>query len=324
MIRRARILAPLRRPPATDRFPSGTGLRELPALTRRARVLTVTAIATLAAMVAGCGASPKAGPPTCATQAGIASATSPFPTSHLPGPFPARRGTLNVSYTGDSGARYAGRVTLPAYKVAVAVQHNPCSATLAQLGAVVRAELPEATPPGIDTQLLPAHGSADGPPFLINVQLAFKVDRGSPLLQAGSCSTIGSNGATPTEAETAGNPLAGYTSGLQAGLPFAHELVCSTTGAGGGPPQPPYESSGHSDNLPVGQVETLVTQIASERPTYVLTFEPAGVDAPNPCIVFIAPTGKSRLLSQADIPSGATDTALSDCTNSHIAFTAAQ
>jgi hypothetical protein len=287
MIRRARILAPLRRPPATDRFPSGTGLRELPALTCRARVLTVTAIATLAAMVAGCGASPKAGPPTCATQAGIASATGPFPTSHLPGPFPARRDTLNVSYTGDSGARYAGRVTLPAYKVAVAVQHNPCSATLAQLGTVVRAELPEATPPG-------------------------------------SCSTIGSNGATPTVAETAGNPLAGYTSGLQAGLPFAHDLICSTTGAGGGPPQPPYESSGHSDNLPVGQVETLVTQIASERPTYVLTFEPAGVDAPNPCIVFIAPTGKSRLLSQADIPSGATDTALSDCTNSHIAFTAAQ
>jgi hypothetical protein len=179
--------------------------------------------ATLAAIVTGCGSIQKAGPPPCETQAGIASATSPFPRSHLPRPFPAERGRLAVSYTGNSGARYAGRVTLPAFKVAVAVQHNPCSAKLAQLGTVVHAEGPAATPPGIDTQLLPAHGTAGGPPLQMNVQLAFKVDRGSPLLQAGSCATVGNAGAAPTVAETVGTPLAGYALGLQAGLPFAHD-----------------------------------------------------------------------------------------------------
>jgi hypothetical protein len=281
------------------------------------------AVATLAAIVTGCGSIQKAGPPPCETQAGIASATSPFPRSHLPRPFPAARGRLDVSYTSNSGARYAGRVKLPAFKVAVAVRHNPCSATLAQLGTVVRAAVPEATPPGIDTQLLPAHGTADGPPLQMNVELAFRVDRGSPLLQAGSCATVGSAGAAPTVAETVGNPLAGYALGLQAGLPFAHDLVCSTTGAGGAPPRPPYESSGRSDNLPVGQVETLVSQIGSERPTYVLTFEPGGGGAARPCIAFVDPGGKIRLLAQAAIPSGAAGIAVSDCTKSRISFTAA-
>jgi hypothetical protein len=287
-------------------------------------VRTVAVIATLAGIVTGCGSIQKAGPPPCATQAGIATATSPFPRSRLPQPFPAALGTLDVSYTTDSGADYAGRVALPAYKLAVAVQHNPCSATLAQLGTVVRAESPEATPPGTNTKLRPAHGPTDSPPLLMNVQLAFKVDRGSPLLQAGSCATVGSAGAAPTVAQTAGDPLAGYALGLQAGLPFAHDLVCSTTGDGAGSPQPPYESSGRSQNLPVGHVETLVNQIANEPPTYVLTFEPAGVGQTSPCIAFIAPGGKARLLSQAAIPSGAADTASSDCTNSHISFTAAQ
>jgi hypothetical protein len=294
------------------------------AIISRTPIRTVAVIAALAALVAGCGSVDKAGPPPCDTQAGIASATSPFPGSHLPGPFPARLGTLDVSYAGDSGARYAGRVALPAYKVAVAVQHNPCSATLAQLGTVVRAQSPEATSPGTDTHLVPAHDSAGGPPLLMNVQLAFKLNRGSPLLQAGSCATVGSAGVTPTEAQTAANPLAGYASGLQAGLPFGDDLVCSTTGDGGGSSQSPYESSGRSDNLPVGQVETLVNQIAGEQPTYVLTFEPAGVDARSPCIAFVAPGGRSRLLAQTAIPSGAADTALSNCTSSHISFTAAQ
>jgi hypothetical protein len=297
--------------------------RSVPTRTWTLPVRTAAVLAALAAIATGCGTQ-KAGPPNCATQAGIASATSPFPRSQLPGPFPAARGTLDVSYTGDSGAHYAGRVALPAYKAAFAVLHNPCSATLAQLGTVVRAETPEATPPGTDTHLVPAHGSAEGPPLLMNVQLAFKVDRGSPLLQAGSCATIGSAGAAPTVAETAADPSAGYALGLQAGLPFAHDLDCSTTGAGGDPPQPPYESSGRSENLPVGQVETLVSQIASQLPAYVVTFEPAGVDQATPCIVFIAPGGKVRLLSQAAIPSGAADTASSDCTNSHISVAAAQ
>jgi hypothetical protein len=213
---------------------------------------------------------------------------------------------------------------LPAYKVAVAVQHNPCSATLAQLGAIVVAQSPEATPPGTDTQLFPAHGSGEGSALLMTVQLAFKVDRGSPLVQAGSCATVGSAGAAPTVAQTAADPSgAGYALGLQAGLPFAYDLACSTTGDGGGPPQPPYDSSGRSENLPVGQVETLVNQIAGELPTYVLTFEPEAVYG-SPCIVFIAPGGKIRLLSQTAIPSGAADTVLSDCTHSHISFTAAQ
>jgi hypothetical protein len=286
---------------------------------------TAAVIVTLAALATGCGGiTPKAEPPNCATQAGIASATSPFPRSRLPRPFPAALGTLDVSYTSDSGAHYVGRVALPAYKVGAAVEHNPCSATLAQLGTVVVAESQEATPPGIDTQLLPAPASAEDLPLLMIVQLAFRVVRGTPLLQAGSCATIGSAGAAATVAQTVGDPLAGYALGLQAGLPFAHDVVCSTTGDGGSLRQPPYESLGRSENLPVPQVETLVNQIASELPTYVLKFEPAGVDQVSPCIVFMAPGGKIRLVSQADIPSGAADTALSDCTNSHISFTAAQ
>ena len=295
-------------------------------MTSRTPIRTVTVVATLAALATGCGgAIPKAGPPNCATQAGIASATSPFPRSHLPRPFPAALGTLHVSYTGDSGARYAGRVALPAYKVAAAVEHNPCSTTLAQLGTVVLADAPEATPPATDTQLLPVRGSAEDLPLMMNVQLAFKVDRGSPLLQAGSCATAGTAGASPTVAQTAADPLfAGYPLGLQAGLPFAHDLVCSTTGDGAGPRQPPYESSGGSENLPVAQVENLVNQIGRELPTYVLTFEPAGTDQVRPCIVFIAPGAKIRLLSQAAIPSGAEDTALSDCTNSDLSITAAK
>jgi hypothetical protein len=295
------------------------------AMTSRTPARTVAVIATLAAVITGCGVKVKAGPPNCATQAGIAGATSPFPRSQLPRPFPAALGTLDVSYTSDSGAHYAGRVALPANKVAVAVEHNPCSATLAQLGTVVLAESSEATPPGIYTQLLPPRSPAEGPTLTTNVQLAFKVDRGSPLLQAGSCATVGSAGAAPTVAQTAADPSgAAYALGLQAGLPFAHDLVCSTTGDSGSLRPPPYESSGSSENLPVGQAETLVNQIASQLPTYVLTLFPTGVDQASPCIVFIAPGGKIRLLSQADIPSGAADTALSDCTNSHISFTAAQ
>ena len=295
-------------------------------LFRRATgVRTVGVIVTLAAMATGCGGStPKAGPPNCATQAGIASATSPFPGSRVPRPFPAALGTLDVSYTGDSGAHYAGRVALPAYKVGAAIEHNHCSATLAQLGTVVVSESREATPPATDTRLLPEQAAGEAGPLMMNVQLAFKVNRGSPLLQAGSCATIGSAGAAPTVAQTAGDPFAGYTLGQQAGFPFAHDVVCSTTGDGGSPRQPPDESSGSSANLPVSQVKTLVNQIASELPTYVLTFEPAGADEVRPCIVFIAPGGKTRLLSQVDIPSGAADTASSDCTDSHISFRAAQ
>jgi hypothetical protein len=286
---------------------------------------TAAVIVTLAALATGCGGSrPKAGPPNCATQAGIASATSPFPSSHLPRPFPSALGTLDVSYTSDSGADYVGRVALPAYKVGAAVEHNPCSAKLAQLGTVVVAESREATPPGIDTRLRPERASAEVGPLMMNVQLAFKVNRGSPLLESGSCATVGSAGAAPTVAQTTGDPLAGYTLGLQAGLPFPHDVVCSTTGDGGSLRQPPYESLGRSEDLPVSQVETLANQIAGEVPTYVLKFEPAGADQVRPCIVFMAPGGKIRLLSQADIPSGAEDTALSDCTNSHISFRAAQ
>ncbi len=64
------------------------------AVTSRTPVRTVAVMATLAAIVTGCGISPKAGPPNCATHAGIASATSPFPRSQLPRPFPPHQARL--------------------------------------------------------------------------------------------------------------------------------------------------------------------------------------------------------------------------------------
>lgn len=173
--------------------------------------------------------------------------------------------TMTIDYTSPAGWHYAGRVPWPQYNVTFSTDTSSSPPGSARFSTSVSGAPATSGSTGIATGLTDDNpGRPNGPSLVMGVEIVYRIDANSPVLTAGQCSAKGPNA-------------------RQDGYPFDDAMDCT-------PPQSLASSpeTGSTDDLPQGQVASLVSKLTNEQPWYVLTFGAANGEIG--CTVFIAPS----------------------------------
>ena len=231
---------------------------------------------------------------TTATTTTAAASTGVSSTSATSGTGP----TLTIDYTSSKGWHFIGQVQVPQYQVSFSSDTSSSPPGQAQFSTSVQGPPPSpGRTTGIDTGLHDDNpGRPNGPTLVLGVELAYQLSPNSPGVQAGACATQGNDSSE------------NVTSGEQLGYPFAFDMVCDPPDVGGATTQ-----SGETDMMPQGQVASLVHQLTTEKPTYVLQIQDSDISDGYSCTLFLTPQQQLIKVTQAMIPPGANIGATSDC-----------
>lgn len=205
---------------------------------------------------------------------------------------------LSVNYTSKTGWSYSGTVSVPDYQASFSADTNSSPPGQAQFSASVQGPVWNQ-----DTGIADDNsGRPNGPTLVVSLVLAWQLTPGSADVEPAACSTEGDES------------FEQITSGKQLGYPFAFDLVCDP------PDQADNDSvSGETDALSQAKVQSLVSQLSSEPPTYVLEIQDSDDSDGNPCIVWFAPPDTLTEVSQSMIPSGSGIT-FSDCSKTTVSI----
>jgi hypothetical protein len=211
---------------------------------------------------------------------------------------------LTINYTSRDGWNYSNaQVALPNYQVQFSESTQSSPPGQAELQETITDPSDPNSPLSdeIETGIGDDNpGRADGPTLDVAVRLAFQLTKGSPDVNAGDCATTGDES------------FEQITSAKQEGYPFSFVLACQPGSVDEG------TDTGDSDDMPQGQVVSLLTQLNDQSPVYVLSVGDSDINDGYACIVWFTPPDTFTKVTDSMIPAGSNIPANSDCSKTSV------